>query len=661
MSDKDKPLVGMQDESGPSTKTVTYSTVLGRGAFATVYKAKCGLLPCAAKILHAIFTEDPAMKALIEKFYQECEHLKNIKHPNIVQYLGVCREPDTQQPVLLMEMLEQSLTHFLERSDAPLLRHVELSICHDVALALEYLHSVKIVHRDLSSNNVLLIGPGSRAKVSDFGMSRVIDTSKTKYTTPLSMAPGTVVYMPHEALGANPKYTEKIDCFSFGVLSIQIMTRQFPNPTDRFKEIESPFSPVGTATIPVLETECRKEHIDMISKSDPLLGIALDCLSLRKDQRPSAQELCRRVENLKDDLACAQLSIAGSESCRCAELQIANRILEEKVATLEQQLKASAQQNASPAGAKACGEYEEARLPLLPLKSKLQANDFNPLVVFSPTQWRTGAPAPRTVAASSSATFDSSLYCHCSGQIYEYDLKTDKWISFPKLPLDSSNVSLTIYEDFSTVFTAVNEKVYIMHDGKWCLQGEMRFKPWDIIRQEEYFIAFGSPNQIDVFQFVSKVLYKRSSFSALALDYASVEVCNGALYFVGVCMKQSWTTNVYKLPIAEIVQIPKVSWFSFEKIPKVSYSEIAPLPVVRSTCVGFKNHLLSVGGFKNKRACGDIFRYDEDGDKWALVGSIPTPRYNCLAEIVDGQLVVVGGWLSQHKKCDLVEIATLNF
>lgn len=62
----------------------------------------------------------------------------------------------------------------------------------------------------------------------------------------------------------------------------------------------------------------------------------------------------------------------------------------------------------------------------------------------------------------------------------------------------------------------------------------------------------------------------------------------------------------------------------------------------------------------NNRACGDIFCYDEEGQRWVLVGSIPTPRYNCIAEVVDNQLVVVGGWLNQYSKCDLVEIATLK-
>ena len=73
-----KFLVGQQELS---TKTITYSTVLGKGAFAAVFKAKCDELPCAAKILHTIFLNDPGLKSLQECFYQECEYLRSIKHP----------------------------------------------------------------------------------------------------------------------------------------------------------------------------------------------------------------------------------------------------------------------------------------------------------------------------------------------------------------------------------------------------------------------------------------------------------------------------------------------------------------------------------------------------------------------------------------------------
>ena len=272
-----KALVGQQDLKD---KVITYSSgaELGHGAFAAVYRAKCDELPCAAKILYSIFRGDPGVEALKERFYLECEYLKNIQHPNIVQYLGVCQEPSTREPVLLMELMDESLTHFLEASVVPLSREVQLRLCRDVALALAHLHSIKIIHRDLSSNNVLLIGPGYRAKVSVFGMSRVIDSNKNKYTTPLTQVPGTVAYMPQEALGVFPKYTEKLDCFSFGVLAIQIMTRLFPDPLPRMKEVPSEFSPTGTSLILVEETECRREHIDISTRQTRFSTLLLSVL-----------------------------------------------------------------------------------------------------------------------------------------------------------------------------------------------------------------------------------------------------------------------------------------------------------------------------------------------------------------------------------------------
>ena len=63
-----------------------------------------------------------------------------------------------------------SLTHFLECSTQPIPYHIQVNICHDVALALSFLHSHYIIHRDLSSNNVLLHG-NVLAKVTDFGMA----------------------------------------------------------------------------------------------------------------------------------------------------------------------------------------------------------------------------------------------------------------------------------------------------------------------------------------------------------------------------------------------------------------------------------------------------------------------------------------------------------
>ena len=173
----------------------------------------------------------------MRRFEQECEFLSTTRHPNIVQYLGIYRDPDTGLPALLMELMDDSLTHFLESSPQPISYHIQVSICHDITLALSFLHSNGIVHRDLSSNNVLLFG-NVRAKVTDFGMARLGDQNPRATQLSFTMCPGTDVYMPPEAVQEEPVYTEKIDCFSFGIIIVQIPTRKFPKPRNRRKEVE---------------------------------------------------------------------------------------------------------------------------------------------------------------------------------------------------------------------------------------------------------------------------------------------------------------------------------------------------------------------------------------------------------------------------------------
>ena len=274
---------------------------LGVGSYGAVCKAMCDDLPCAAKILHRTFFQftAPETTSVMQKFEQECRLLSAIKHPHIVQYLGTHHDPESRLPVLLMELMDESLTRFLERSHEPLPYHTEVNFCHDIALALSYLHSNGTVHRDLSSNNVLLIA-GSRAKVTDFGMVKLYDVNRsTAHFTPLTLCPGTTVYMSPEALRDQPVYTDKLDSFSLGVLCVQIMTRQFPDPGDRVTIIEDSRFPTGTIEVPVPETQRRQSHIDMIDQAHPLLPVALDCLKDRDTERPSCHELCGHMSTLK--------------------------------------------------------------------------------------------------------------------------------------------------------------------------------------------------------------------------------------------------------------------------------------------------------------------------------------------------------------------------
>ena len=179
---------------------------LGVGSYGAVCKAMCDGLPCAAKILHPTLFQFTATgtASVMQKFEQECRLLRAIKHPHIVQYLGTYHDPESRLPVLLMELMDESLTQFLEQSHKPLPYHTEVILCHDIALALSYLHSNDIIHRDLSSNNVLLIA-GSRAKVSDFGMVKVYDVNcSTAHLIPPRSVPRYIgVHVPRSTRGSS--------------------------------------------------------------------------------------------------------------------------------------------------------------------------------------------------------------------------------------------------------------------------------------------------------------------------------------------------------------------------------------------------------------------------------------------------------------------------
>ena len=278
---------------------INKSQQLGRGAYGAVYEAKCDQLPCAAKVLHPTILDpmDPGADKIMERFSQECALLESIRHPNIVQYLAMTVDPESRLPVLLMELLDESLTKLLECSQRSLAYYIQVDICHDIALAITYLHSNNIIHRDLSSNNVLIIAK-RRAKVTDFGMSKLSDAAPTM--TPLTMCPGTLAYMPPEALREPPRYTKKLDCFSEGVIMVQVCTRLWPEPGPRTQTVKDSRSPMGIIEMPVSETERRKNHIDMIDPGHPLLPIAMDCLCFQELERPSSDELCQRLADLKE-------------------------------------------------------------------------------------------------------------------------------------------------------------------------------------------------------------------------------------------------------------------------------------------------------------------------------------------------------------------------
>ena len=212
------------------------SQCIGEGSFGAVYKAQLDLLPCAAKTLrHDLFTTNSAKSpaivegATVEKVESGFECLYQLRHPNVVQCLGVCRDDETGLPVLLMEMAQENLSSFLQRN--PLISnrlHVQVNVSYDVTLALHFLHSNGIVHGNLSGNNILMF-PSHRAKLSDL---HVIDLPiiQSADGSPRHSDPSSAYMSPEVFSDETRVWCEEMDVFSVGVVMLQLVTGHAPQP-----------------------------------------------------------------------------------------------------------------------------------------------------------------------------------------------------------------------------------------------------------------------------------------------------------------------------------------------------------------------------------------------------------------------------------------------
>ena len=214
-------------------------TSLGRGAFGVVEELMMGGTLCAGKRLHPelinIHNEEEGIQRTIERFIAECRLMSKMHHPRIVQFMGLCFFDDSRYPMLVMEKLDVNLETILERRrnvPFPLILH----ILQDIAEGLIHLHSQRppIIHRDLTARNVLVNQSSLRAKIGDLGNARLCMADHTKFTHTLTQAPGTLSYMPPEALVYKPAYDGRLDMFSFGHLALFAVTQEFP------KDLEAP-------------------------------------------------------------------------------------------------------------------------------------------------------------------------------------------------------------------------------------------------------------------------------------------------------------------------------------------------------------------------------------------------------------------------------------
>ena len=273
---------------------------LGSGSDATVFEVDWNGTVCAAKRLHEILLEDQSaggVAKLIRNFEAECLTWSKLRHPGVVQFLGVHMDRRSRLPVLVMEKMDTSLRTYLEdHSKEQFLLHQKAFVLRQVTQALAYLHSQNppLVHHDLSPNNVLLNVVSFATKVSDFGMSRAINPSALSRKSSIK---GTQAFMAPEALHDPPRYNEKLDVFSFGNVIISTLTHEWPNPGP-------PTKYEGDVFVAVTELQRREHYVVKFTAQEKqlFLPIVRQCLENRPDKRPSSVMLVQELRHIKSSL-----------------------------------------------------------------------------------------------------------------------------------------------------------------------------------------------------------------------------------------------------------------------------------------------------------------------------------------------------------------------
>ncbi|MGC1617949.1 MAG: protein kinase, partial [Candidatus Acidiferrum sp.] len=215
---------------------------------------------------------------LLQRFYQEAQSAGGLQHPNIVTIYDLGDADGI--PYIAMELLEgESLDQLISRRAAlpvPLKLTYALQACR----ALDYAHKRGIIHRDIKPDNVMLTRDGT-VKVVDFGIARVLETSKTQ----TGMLLGTFAYMsPEQYHGEHAD--ARSDIWSFGVLLYELLAYQRP-----FK---------GSTPASLMHSICQQEPPSLLEAS-PDCPAALEKV-IQRVLRKSPDERYQSMEEVLLDL-----------------------------------------------------------------------------------------------------------------------------------------------------------------------------------------------------------------------------------------------------------------------------------------------------------------------------------------------------------------------
>jgi serine/threonine-protein kinase len=206
---------------------------LGKGAMGVVYLGKDPKISRVVAIKTMALSQEfeaDELEDVKARFFREAETAGRLNHPNIVTMYDAGEEHDLAY--IAMEFLKgKDLVQFTKSPNLLPLPKV-LSIVSRVADALSYAHGLNVVHRDIKPANIMYDPESDTVKVTDFGIARITDSSKTK----TGMVLGTPSYMSPEQL-AGAKIGGHSDLFSLGVSLYQLVCGKLPFEGDSMAQL----------------------------------------------------------------------------------------------------------------------------------------------------------------------------------------------------------------------------------------------------------------------------------------------------------------------------------------------------------------------------------------------------------------------------------------
>ncbi|GAA5862700.1 hypothetical protein JCM3774_001890 [Rhodotorula dairenensis] len=289
---------------------------IGKGSFGNVYKGEyLGIEVAIKEVL-------PSTEYDVEKYLsREIALMQQARHPNVVQYLGLCLAPpapdanssdngnataaDSKRILIISEFLPRgNLRQYILDRSLPFPWRLRISFATDIARALAYLHARNTMHRDLKGEN-LLVTDNERLKACDFGLARVAaqigngqsdggggsnGPNEARKPSDMYTYCGTDGYMSPEILLGLP-FDLRTDIYSLGILYIEIASRQLASQST-FVRRPPDYSLSHDEVWSSVSSVCPRSFVEL----------ALECCDANPDVRPDCKAILHRLQGIEEEV-----------------------------------------------------------------------------------------------------------------------------------------------------------------------------------------------------------------------------------------------------------------------------------------------------------------------------------------------------------------------